>query len=41
MRPRQTESQRLLPAVFGSSRRLDRETVVGGYAVPAGITVIR
>jgi len=37
----QTESQRMLPAVFGSSRRLTSDVVLGGYTVPEGTTVIR
>ena len=41
MKACQTESQRLLPAVFGSSKRTDTELVLGGYKIPQGTTVIR
>ena len=37
----QTESQRLLPASFGSSRLLQSDLVLGGFKVPAGSVVIR
>jgi len=37
----QTESQRMLPAIFGSSRRLISDVVLGGYTVPKDTTVLR
>ena len=37
----QTESQRLLPASFGSSRLLQSDLVLGGFKVPAGSVVLR
>jgi len=37
----QTESQRIAPAVFGSSRRTDKDLVIQGYTIPKGTTVIR
>jgi len=41
MKACQTESQRIAPATFGSSRRTDKDMVLGGYEIPKGITVIR
>eukprot|EP00092_Neocalanus_flemingeri_P104679 GFUD01134111.1.p1 GENE.GFUD01134111.1~~GFUD01134111.1.p1 ORF type:complete len:152 (-),score=27.35 GFUD01134111.1:133-588(-) len=41
MKACQTESQRILPAVFGSSRRTDSDLVIGGYEIPKGTTVVR
>merc|ERR1719186_1561382 len=37
----QTESQRILPATFGSSRLTTQEMVFGDYQIPAGTTVFR
>jgi len=37
----QTESQRILPALFGTSRKTTVDMVLGGYQVPAGTTVVR
>jgi len=37
----QTESQRIMPAIFGTSRRTDSDIVIGGYKIPKGTTVIR
>jgi len=37
----QTESQRMLPAVFGSSRRSDKDLVIHGFSIPKGTTIIR
>jgi len=37
----QTESQRMCPAFFGTSRRLQADTVIGGYQMPKGSVVIR
>ena len=41
MKACQTESQRILPAIFGSSRRTDTDLVIGGYKIPKGTTVVR
>jgi len=37
----QTESQRIAPATFGSSRRAYKDLVIQGYRIPKGTTVIR
>lgn len=37
----QTESQRILPATFGSSRLTTQDMVFGDYQIPAGTTVFR
>ena len=37
----QTESQRILPAIFGSGRRAEEGLVIGGYQIPKGATVLR
>jgi len=37
----QTESQRMCPAFFGTSRRLQADTVIGGYEIPKGSIVVR
>ena len=41
MKACQTESQRMLPAVFGSTRKTDSDLILGGYQIPKGTTVIR
>jgi len=37
----QTESQRIAPAIFGSSRRPDKDLVIRGYTIPKGTTVLQ
>merc|ERR1712106_906431 len=37
----QTESQRMLPAIFGSSRRSDKDLYIRGFSIPKGTTIIR
>jgi len=37
----QTESQRMLPAAFGTSRRIQEDIVLGGYEIPKGTTLVR
>lgn len=41
MKACQTESQRMVPAAFGSSRKTSIDMVLGGYQIPAGTSVIR
>ena len=41
MKACQTESQRMLPAIFGTSRRIERDIVIGGFNIPRGTTVVR
>ena len=41
MKAVQMESQRILPAVWGSSRVYDKEVTIGGYNIPRGTAVIR
>merc|ERR1719369_2765750 len=41
MKACQTESQRIAPATFGSSRRTEKDLVIRGYTIPKGTTVIR
>jgi len=37
----QTESQRILPAIFGTGRRAEEGLVIGGYQIPKGAGVVR
>ena len=37
----QTESQRMVPAIFGWSHRLSRPLALGGYSIPAGTVLLR
>ena len=37
----QTESQRMLPAIFGSGRHMDTDLVIRGYTIPKGTTILR
>jgi len=37
----QTESQRMLPAIFGGSRRIQEDIVIGGYEIPKGTILLR
>ena len=41
MKACQTESQRILPAVFATIRRAEEGLVIGGYDIPKGTTVFR
>ena len=41
MKACQTESQRILPAVFGTARSAEEGLVIGGYEIPEGTTVLR
>lgn len=41
MKAVQMESQRILPAIWGSSRVYDKDVVIGGYSIPRGTAVIR
>ena len=41
MKACQTESQRIVPAVFGSSRRTIKDISLHGYSIPKGTTVLR
>ena len=41
MKAVQMESQRILPAIWGSSRVYDKDVTIGGYNIPRGVAVIR
>merc|ERR1719369_1006729 len=41
MKACQTESQRILPAIFGTGRRAEEGLVIGGYQIPKGAGVVR
>eukprot|EP00092_Neocalanus_flemingeri_P104678 GFUD01134110.1.p1 GENE.GFUD01134110.1~~GFUD01134110.1.p1 ORF type:complete len:474 (-),score=122.38 GFUD01134110.1:111-1532(-) len=41
MKACQIESQRILPATFGTSRRAETDIVIAGYQIPKGTSVIR
>eukprot|EP00092_Neocalanus_flemingeri_P107293 GFUD01137705.1.p1 GENE.GFUD01137705.1~~GFUD01137705.1.p1 ORF type:complete len:508 (-),score=128.83 GFUD01137705.1:562-2085(-) len=41
MKACQIESQRILPATFGTRRRVETDIVIAGYQIPKGTSVIR
>ena len=41
MKAVQFESQRILPAIFGTSRYFEKDITVGGFRIPKGTVVVR
>ena len=41
MKAVQAESQRIMPAIWGTSRQFERDVVIGGYNIPAGTVVVK
>ena len=41
MKAVQLESQRILPAIWGTSRYFERDVVIGGYRIPKETTVVK
>ena len=37
----QMESQRIMPAIWGTSREYENDVIIGGYEIPKGTVVVR